>query len=267
MFGTGPYPGTYQNLRDTVYAPSLIDGHPRSWEPSECAGRPVACDDPRVLEKGLRMGGDVERDLRDRQGTGVPGTGCSPARAGRRQPDPGRILRGSAGGGRADAVDRLRHRTDAPEDMSPSSSSYPFTLDLAHAFDGHIDDPRDIWRGPGASIRRRILGRRTPAGLRKPGHRIRGVRGVRPDDGARDLPVHACVPARAGGRDGGGGRMHPAHADHLPPEPHIPPDRVPTRPAADMAAAAATAGRVRPACRPPVLQPGSRRRRARRQVR
>ena len=200
MFGTCPYAGTYQHLRDTVYAPSLIDRHPRSWEPSECAGRPVARDDLQMLEKGLRMGGDVERDLRDRQGTGVSGAGCRPARVGRRQPDLGRILGGSAGDGRADAVDRLRHRTHAPEDTSQSSC--PFTPDPAHAFDGHVDDPRDL-AGAGCPHQAphswtAYACRITETGSSHPGCTRRPS-----SDGARDLPVHACVPAHAGGRDGG----------------------------------------------------------------
>ena len=52
---------------------------------------------------------------------------------------------------RASAVDKLRHWTDALEDMSPSC---PFTLDLTHAFDGHVDDPWGSFAGrvPASSV-------------------------------------------------------------------------------------------------------------------
>ena len=48
-----------------------------------------------------------------------------------------------AGGNGPVTAGKIHRYADALEDMSPSC---PFTLDLTHAFDGHVDDPRDPLR-------------------------------------------------------------------------------------------------------------------------
>ena len=153
LFGADGYTGTYQHLRDTVYLMSLIDKHSKIiGAVKEHVTQPVSHDDPRVLEKVAawkeRWAGicDTGRE----RGFEVLVT-VQPILGSGNQTLTGYYEGIYARDDRAGAVDKLRHWADALEDMSPPCT---FTLDLAHAFDGHVDDPRSFAAGqvPASSV-------------------------------------------------------------------------------------------------------------------
>ena len=153
LFGADGYAGTYQYLRDTVYMLSLVDKHSKVIGIiKEHASQPVSHDDPRVLEKvsAWRERWSSICELGRDRGFQVLVT-VQPILGSGNQTLTGYYEGIYTGDNRADAVDKLRHWADALDDISPPCT---LTLDLAHAFDGHVDDPRSFAGGqvPASSV-------------------------------------------------------------------------------------------------------------------